>query len=208
MCLVVGEILNVMLGLPASVGAVFVSRLSTDLHAHEHHPTSRSSEGSGGVENSMLTGATLFSVGLPVLLMYLIFMYSTGWLELPFIFLVMFVLAFGITVSVLVVVACARQKNAEHVSFLPVRDLPPPRQMAYAQALATWLRSRYILPSRSFFHHGACRTVSACRGVCLCIHVGSRRTDKLGMNNDTYLFADGVNTSVPGASNPSLCLSE
>lgn len=107
-----------------------MSRLSTDLHAHEHHPASRSSEGSGGVENSMLTGATLFSVGLPVLFMYLIFMYSTGWLELPFIFLVMFVLAFGLTVSILVVAARARQKTLNMCHLF---------QSAISLLLAKWL---------------------------------------------------------------------
>lgn len=49
----------------------------------------------------MTIGVILFIVGLPVLLMYLVFVYSAGWVDLPLLFLVMFVLAFALSVSCL-----------------------------------------------------------------------------------------------------------
>lgn len=49
----------------------------------------------------MTIGIILFIVGLPVLLMYLVFVYSAGWVDLPLLFLVMLVLAFTVSVSCL-----------------------------------------------------------------------------------------------------------
>lgn len=142
---------------------MFISRLSTDLHAHEHQPASRSSEGSGGVEHSLLTGATLFSVALPVLLMYLIFMYSAGWLELPYIFLVMFVLAFALTVSIPPPCSSSLWENTELIS----------SQSAISLSLAKWLTHKlwqrgydpdtYCLPVHSSLMElvGQCLLVAA-----------------------------------------------
>jgi len=88
-------------GLPGGIGAVFVSRLSTDLHA-------RGDDGKS--EESFATGTILFTVGLPVLVTYLSFMYVVGWIDLPILFLVMFVLAFCISVSMPFVL---RNENAD-----------------------------------------------------------------------------------------------
>lgn len=89
-------------GLPASIGAVFVSRLSTDLHSASHtHPSSSQQISTMGSEKSFATGIILSIIGVPVLLIYLVFVYSTGWLDLPFTFLIMFIIAFCITVSYL-----------------------------------------------------------------------------------------------------------
>lgn len=79
------------------MGAVFISRLSTELHAGAEDG-GRSGDGSG---KPMTIGVILFIVGLPVLLMYLVFVYSAGWVDLPLLFLVMFVLAFALSVSCL-----------------------------------------------------------------------------------------------------------
>lgn len=79
------------------MGAVFVSRLSTELHAGAED-NGRSGDGSA---KPMTIGIILFIVGLPVLLMYLVFVYSAGWVDLPLLFLVMLVLAFTVSVSCL-----------------------------------------------------------------------------------------------------------
>lgn len=90
-------------GLPGGIGAIFISRLSTDLHARGHN--SKSGEGS---ERPFATGTILFSVGLPVLFTYLIFMYAVGWIELPILFLAIFVLAFCVSVSPIQFPTCNR----------------------------------------------------------------------------------------------------
>lgn len=89
-----GLLAVVMTGLPGSVGAVFVSRLGTELHQSETHPGKKQEGG-----NPKLVSFTLFAVGMPVLLSYLLFVWSAGWLPLPFGFVALFVGIFGITVS-------------------------------------------------------------------------------------------------------------
>jgi solute carrier family 41 len=89
-------------GLPGGIGAVFVSRLSTDLHARGLY--SNSGE---GLERPLVTGTVLFAVGLPVLFTYLTFMYLVGWIDLPVLFLIVFVLAFCIAVSMPSTSRCA-----------------------------------------------------------------------------------------------------
>ncbi|QRW00838.1 Solute carrier family 41 member 2 [Ceratobasidium sp. AG-Ba] len=96
-----GLLAVVMTGLPGSVGAVFVSRLGTELHKSEGGE--RLEEGEGG--SPKLVSFTLFCVGLPVLLSYLVFVWSAGWLPLPFTFVAMFVGIFGIAVAAALVLA-------------------------------------------------------------------------------------------------------
>ncbi|KAG8764231.1 hypothetical protein FRC11_011247 [Ceratobasidium sp. 423] len=90
-----GMLAVVMTSLPGSVGAVFVSRLSTELHQGENNPSNKSP--SGG--SPKLVSFTLFAVGFPVLLSYLLFVWSAGWLPLPIGFVVLFVAIFGVTVA-------------------------------------------------------------------------------------------------------------
>lgn len=92
-----GLLAVVMTGLPGSVGAVFVSRLGTELHRSETKGESKSSDEDDG--SPRLVSFTLFCVGMPVLLSYLLFVWSVGWLPLPFGFVALFVGIFGITVS-------------------------------------------------------------------------------------------------------------
>jgi solute carrier family 41 len=90
-----GMLAVVMTSLPGSVGAVFVSRLSTELHQSESNPNKKPSEQG----NPKLVSFTLFAVGFPVLISYLLFVWGAGWLPLPFGFVGLFVGIFGITVS-------------------------------------------------------------------------------------------------------------
>ncbi|KAF8710609.1 Divalent cation transporter, partial [Rhizoctonia solani] len=90
-----GMLAVVMTSLPGSVGAVFVSRLSTELHQSESNPNKKSSDQG----NPKLVSLTLFAVGFPVLISYLLFVWGAGWLPLPFGFVGLFVAIFGITVS-------------------------------------------------------------------------------------------------------------
>ncbi|ELU43791.1 Snf7 domain-containing protein [Rhizoctonia solani AG-1 IA] len=89
-----GMLAVVMTSLPGSVGAVFVSRLSTELHQGESNPNKKSSDQG----NPKLVSLTLFAVGFPVLISYLLFVWGAGWLPLPFGFVGLFVAIFGITI--------------------------------------------------------------------------------------------------------------
>jgi solute carrier family 41 len=91
-----GLLAVVMTGLPGSVGAVFVSRLGTELHQSESKPNQSLNNTNG---SPRLVSLTLFAVGLPVLLSYLLFVWGAGWLPLPFGFVALFVAVFAITVS-------------------------------------------------------------------------------------------------------------
>ncbi|PCH38633.1 hypothetical protein WOLCODRAFT_97443 [Wolfiporia cocos MD-104 SS10] len=89
----------VITGLPGGVGAIFVSRLSTALHAatmtllpsssdHKPHPTPR------------LVMLTLLAVSFPIQIIFLCIVYAFGWLHLPIVFVVFEVLFFCIAVSI------------------------------------------------------------------------------------------------------------
>lgn len=85
------------LGLPGSIGAIFVSRLSTAFHAaaitilpsvvdRKPHPSAR------------LVMTTLLVVGFPIQLVFLAFIYMFGWVHLPFVFVAFEVLFYLIAV--------------------------------------------------------------------------------------------------------------
>jgi len=102
-------------GIPGSVGSVYISRLSTTLHAmeHSHHeacapiasargdhsPRVRSSSVATSDPRPFVTALALFLVTLPVLIIFLVISYAVGWLTLPVLFLVFFSLIFCVTVS-------------------------------------------------------------------------------------------------------------
>ncbi|KAF8344133.1 Mg transporter [Cantharellus anzutake] len=83
-----GALAIVISGLPGSIGSIFVSRLSTDLHAGPAmiaHPSGK---------KYIITSMTLGFVGLPVLFSYLAFMCGAGWLDVPGVFLTVYVVVF------------------------------------------------------------------------------------------------------------------
>lgn len=111
-------------GIPGSVGSVYISRLSTTLHAmkHIHHepcapiataggdrsPRVRSSsivshasvnEVATSDPRPFVTAMSLFLVTFPVLIIFLVTAYGIGWLTLPVLFLLFFALIFCVTVS-------------------------------------------------------------------------------------------------------------
>ncbi|EJU05840.1 MgtE-domain-containing protein [Dacryopinax primogenitus] len=111
-------------GLPGSVGSVFVSRLSTALHsaaeeAAASDPESTEDGSSSGVylklegkterarERPVVVGLTLLAVSLPVALLYLAFVWVMGWMSLPPIFVLFFVLGFIITTALSLLAAYA-----------------------------------------------------------------------------------------------------
>lgn len=88
-----------LVGLPGSIGAIFVSRLSTAFHAaaitilpsavdRKPHPSAR------------LVMTTLLVVGFPIQLVFLAFIYMFGWIHLPFVFVVFEVLFYLVAVRV------------------------------------------------------------------------------------------------------------
>ncbi|KAI0628786.1 hypothetical protein C8Q77DRAFT_339917 [Trametes polyzona] len=100
----------VITGLPGGVSAIFVSRLSTALHAatakassllssvhdldkDKHHPSPR------------LVMITLIAVSVPVEIAFLTTVHLLGWIKLPFIFIVLQVLFFLIAVTISLLMA-------------------------------------------------------------------------------------------------------
>lgn len=94
------------IGLPGSVGSVFISRISTTLHAasmtlhdipththvHKHHPDQPH-------PSVRLVMITLFLITIPVEIGFLSTLRAVGWLKLPFIFVAFSVLFFCVAVS-------------------------------------------------------------------------------------------------------------
>ncbi|KAI0668399.1 hypothetical protein C8Q78DRAFT_979705 [Trametes maxima] len=100
----------VITGLPGGVSAIFVSRLSTALHAaatkasallstiqdvgdDKHHPSPR------------LVMTTLVVVSIPIEIIFLSTVHLLGWIHLPFIFIVLQVLFFVIAITISLVLA-------------------------------------------------------------------------------------------------------
>lgn len=89
-------------GLPGAVGSVFVSRISTALHATAMaiHPALPSKhEEQPAQPSSRLVFLTLFLVTIPVEIGFLYTLRAVGWLKLPVLFIMLSVLFFCITVS-------------------------------------------------------------------------------------------------------------
>jgi solute carrier family 41 len=92
-------------GLPGAIGAVFVSRLSTELHAFRSR--SPLSHVQAAAEIKMIkTGVILLGVSLPVVLLYVLAVWAIGWLDLPLAFLGIFLPAFCLSVGILSFVIC------------------------------------------------------------------------------------------------------
>ncbi|KAI0355089.1 hypothetical protein OH77DRAFT_1425148 [Trametes cingulata] len=100
----------VIAGLPGGVSSIFVSRLSTalhaasakaselvssvqDLNADKHHPSPR------------LVMITLIAVSVPIEIIFLSTVHLIGWIHLPFIFIVLQVLFFLIAVTISLIIA-------------------------------------------------------------------------------------------------------
>ncbi|KAF8319447.1 hypothetical protein DL93DRAFT_2132573 [Clavulina sp. PMI_390] len=91
-----GDLGVVISGLPPSLGAVFISRLSTQLHAEAEESTERSSADHKEInKQNMASAAILFCVGIPIVIVYLLFMHLTGWIGLRFLFYPLFMVAFA-----------------------------------------------------------------------------------------------------------------
>ncbi|KZV90818.1 MgtE-domain-containing protein [Exidia glandulosa HHB12029] len=85
-------------GLPGSVGSVFVSRLSTALHAHGE-PGAALGPHTLKSARPRLVALALFGITLPVTVGFIGFLQLAGWTRLPFTFLALFVLFFSIAVA-------------------------------------------------------------------------------------------------------------
>ncbi len=91
-------------GLPGAVGSVFVSRISTALHAAK--PSSIIGPAFTPVKNASsapsaspkLALITLFVITIPVEIVFLSALRAVGWLQLPFVFIGFSLVFFCITV--------------------------------------------------------------------------------------------------------------
>jgi len=91
----------VISGLPGSVGSIFVSRLSTSLHAAALPTTPSRLQAEPSARLVMLT---LLVVTIPVEIIFLAILRGLGWLRLPFIFVAFSIVFFccAVTVSLLI----------------------------------------------------------------------------------------------------------
>jgi len=93
----------VISGLPGAVGSIFISRLSTALHAAALPATgyrSANEEAPRSKEASpLLVMITLMIITLPVEVIFLSMLRALGWLKLPFVFVASSVLFFCCAVS-------------------------------------------------------------------------------------------------------------
>lgn len=122
----------ILLGLPGSVGSIFVSRLSTALHAASTLGGPPRSPSASPLTQSLtlsappkhtpsarLVGLTLLFVTFPIELLFLAAIRALGWLHLPFGFLALSVVFFCVAVAASL--AIARGLTA----LLWARDLDP-----------------------------------------------------------------------------------
>ncbi|KAF9228853.1 solute carrier family 41 member 1 [Gyrodon lividus] len=93
----------VISGLPGSVGSIFVSRLSTSLHASK----SQVSYSKTNEPSPRMVMITLLLVTLPIEVVFLAILHAFGWLKLPIIFAVLSVVFFCCAVSISLVIARA-----------------------------------------------------------------------------------------------------
>ncbi|KAH7093939.1 hypothetical protein BKA62DRAFT_721678 [Auriculariales sp. MPI-PUGE-AT-0066] len=94
-----GVLAIVIGGLPGSVGSVYISRLSTSLHAHAElgGPLTPSFLASA---RTRLTETALFLISIPVLVTFVTFLDVAGWVSFPIAFVVLFSLFFCLAVLI------------------------------------------------------------------------------------------------------------
>jgi len=90
----------VISGLPGSVGSIFVSRLSTALHAAALLPSSHLSVSGEDDPDQKLVMATLLLVTIPVEIIFLATLHWFGWLHLTWLFAVFSVIFFCFAVII------------------------------------------------------------------------------------------------------------
>ncbi|KDQ18691.1 hypothetical protein BOTBODRAFT_42297 [Botryobasidium botryosum FD-172 SS1] len=116
-----GSFAIVISGLSGSVGSIYISRLSTSLHATSAALSAKSASprtshqrqlsiSSGAVDPTephrpLLTAATLSVVALPVQIAFIAFVYSAGWMELPMLFVGFYLLFFCFSTAFSLVLA-------------------------------------------------------------------------------------------------------
>ncbi|KAH7928154.1 hypothetical protein BV22DRAFT_1083496 [Leucogyrophana mollusca] len=106
----------VISGLPGSVGAIFVSRLSTALHTAASATSSKRKQNEPSAKLVMIT---LLLVTLPIEISFLAALRAFGWLQLPIVFAVASVLFFCCAVATSLLLARAL------TNFLWARNLDP-----------------------------------------------------------------------------------
>lgn len=97
------------LGLPGSVGSIFISRLSTALHAvalsaapnGNFHPSKTSTDPS-----SNLVMMTLIAITIPVEIIFLSVLHVLGWLSSPLVFIIFSIIFFCCAVRVQLYSSC------------------------------------------------------------------------------------------------------
>ncbi|KAG8933735.1 hypothetical protein FRC03_010280 [Tulasnella sp. 419] len=117
-----GMMAVVISGLPGSVGAVSISRFSTCLHAaqplpakvlwhgdsantHRRRLSSSLQISAPPSHRPFLTSAMLFLISLPVSSAFVGFVYAAGWMDLPFVFVALFLVFFCVAVTVSLLMA-------------------------------------------------------------------------------------------------------
>jgi hypothetical protein len=141
------------------VGSIFVSRLSTSLHAAALSLTPLPSPNSStryAEPSPRVVMLTLLVVTLPVEIIFLAVLRALGWLHLPFIFVAFSVLFFCCAVSFTFLPNSVRfsyiESSGNHIPY----HRPSPNQLP----LVKRTRSRYVCPTDPFCPDGLDRSAT------------------------------------------------
>ena len=146
-CIVLSANAHLIAGLPGGVSAIFVSRLSTALHA----TTTKMSSAMASVTNlpekhypkPRLVMLTLILVSIPVEIVFLGCVIGFGWIHLPFLFIVLKVMFFLVAVGVVSITYRKRQTDLSALdhhlprrrpthNHIPLEVAPGPRHVRSA----------------------------------------------------------------------------
>ena len=180
--------LTMYTGLPGGIGAVFVSRLSTALHAAHDSLTLHPPENKNAHQPSTrLISLTLLLITLPIEITFLITLRAIGWLQVPAVFIFFSIFFFCTAVSSV-------------PATFPTTWLTKPRSPCRDDVflgisistdcksidpvfVGQRLQSRHVRPTHPFFPHGPHRTIAARRLLRARRPFGSKSS-----NNDLIIF--------------------
>jgi solute carrier family 41 len=139
-------------GLPGSVGAVSISRLSTLLHLEGDIPAPtaifklRPIKRAPDSHRSLLSALALFTVAIPVQVAFVAIVYWFGWMDLPFLFVASFFGFFCISVSDHAILRASNQMFPQLCSSLVLAEV-----MTLSFWEQGWDPDNYCLPIHSAF---------------------------------------------------------
>jgi len=185
-----GVLTLVVIGLPGSVGSIFVSRLSTALHAAALLPSSNTSgPHKSEYPSHSLVMITLLLITLPVEVIFLAALRGLGWLSLPFVFAVFSIIFFCCAVSSLIIlpylsVISTHLKHFCCLGYHITYRSPLPSELPVVKATG----SRYIRTSYSLCPNGSGRSAAISPLFWNCIKIGTAFTHQNKQLMHLYIY--------------------